>query len=253
MFLFSNLMATQPNSPLFLLSDLDGEGYLSDDLSLSEREQLSDDNSEIFGYLETPPMDTTVCNSTSASRVETDDVNFEVPLSSPTTQLMTSLPDLQFQSAEVDKPGHFIFPHLENPKMRQHKRELSTSSPPRSREARKLEFHVNPSSKPVKPFTSVSYICDATEQPSEPVSIPSFVSPYLDPTFKLPPHFRPKSKDWEKRLGFFPHISRTSVSGMPRIDLFVYAIEANHESRLELEKSRYRRSLNQMETPIERF
>ena len=31
---------------------------------------------------------------------------------------MTSLPDLQFQSAEVDKPGHFIFPHLENPKMR---------------------------------------------------------------------------------------------------------------------------------------
>ena len=76
-------MATQSNSPVFLLSDLDVDGYLSDDLSLTEREQFSDDNSEIFGYLETPPIDTTVCNSTSASRVETDDVNFVVPSQAP--------------------------------------------------------------------------------------------------------------------------------------------------------------------------
>ena len=48
-------------------------------------------------------------------------------------------------------------------------------------------------------------------------------------------------------------MSRISPSGLRRIDLYLYAIDANRETNAQIAKSTHRSSLSNLKTPIERF
>ena len=86
------------------------------------------------------------------------------------------------------------------------------------------------------------------------LSIPSHTTPAkIDPTIKMPVYYQKKNTDWESRDIFNPDPCRKSPTGLPRMDLFVYAVEANTETRIQRGKSTYRRNMQAMNTQIERF
>ncbi|KAI6660748.1 PiggyBac transposable element-derived protein 4-like [Oopsacas minuta] len=57
----------------------------------------------------------------------------------------------------------------------------------------------------------------------------------------------------EKRHIFVTKYPIQSPSGLERIDLQVYAIEANKETRIHIGKTNRRRRMDELETPIERY
>ena len=67
------------------------------------------------------------------------------------------------------------------------------------------------------------------------------------------PSYYPPSTKWEERVIFTPNQQQLSLSGLERLDLFAYSIEANEETKMQLSKRTYRRLLSKMRTPIERF
>ena len=98
--------------------------------------------------------------------------------------------------------------------------------PPISKPKR-LRVFCNTSSKPLKEFI-LPYIRENQFTRFD-------IREIFETTRKLPDFFAP-SKDWEKRFIFKPDLSRSSSSGMPRIDLYVYAIEANTETNTQIAK-----------------
>ena len=77
--------------------------------------------------------------------------------------------------------------------------------------------------------------------------------PKITPKIPILPYYPEGSKDWEKRHLFDTDSIRQSPSGLERIDLKVYAIEAIRETAEQIQKQSYRRRMDKMNTLIERF
>ena len=102
------------------------------------------------------------------------------------------------------------------------KRNLPNSNPKR------LRVYCNPLSKPLKEFTPVTCIGEIEFTGSN-------INEIFETARELPEFFAP-SKDWDKRVIFKPELSKSSSSGIPRIDLYVYAIEASTENSVRLNR-----------------
>ena len=109
---------------------------------------------------------------------------------------------------------------------------------------KRLRVYCNPLSKPLKEFKLIPYIGEI-ESPN------LHIHETFEVTRELPEYFAP-SKDCEKRVFFKTDLSKSSSCGVPRIDLYVYAIEANTETNTQFAK-RNHISLSKLKTPIERF
>ena len=114
-----------------------------------------------------------------------------------------------------------------------------------SRRAKRQHFHFNASSKPTTPFINIFYLGEAENRLQNTDAI--FNIEQILPNFYLP------YTNWESRFNFVPELTRVSNSGLNRVDLAVYAIEANTETNSQISKSNYRRCLSKMRTPIECF
>ena len=68
--------------------------------------------------------------------------------------------------------------------------------------------------------------------------------PKKNPKIPILPYYPEGSKDWEKRHIFDTDSIRQSPSGLARIDLKVYAIEANRETTEQIQKQSYRRRMD---------
>ena len=125
------------------------------------------------------------------------------------------------------------------------------SSPHNQREAKRLKYLYNPNSKEVRPNTTVTYIgeSDANFLPITSQSLPATI----DPTMRLPVYYQQKTTDWHARNIFNLDIDRHSPTGLQRTDLYVYAVEANTETKDQCAKSSHRRNMQALNTPIERF
>ena len=77
--------------------------------------------------------------------------------------------------------------------------------------------------------------------------------PTHNPSINIPVYYPDKHKDWHKREVLKPAISAKSQSGLPRVDLYVYTIDANRETREQRAKETHQRNMHTMETPIESF
>ena len=204
-------------------SDLYGYGYLEVDLSNTQHSLNTGTTLPILTH--------------SLSELEPS-------YSSPT---VPSLSPLQIH-AVADADQTFPTPILSSTK---HTRGKRSSSPHIQREAKRLEYHYNPSSIQVNPNITVAYM---GETDPTLLSIPSHTTPAtIDPTVKMPVYYQKKNTDWESRDIFNPDPNRKSPTGLPRMDLFVYAVEANTETRIQRGKSTYRRNMQAINTQIERF
>ena len=111
--------------------------------------------------------------------------------------------------------------------------------------AKRLQVRHNTSSRPLKEQIHISYIGERQTPTHE-------IAPIFDIS-KLPPNYFTAGKNWEKRKLYSTNELSVSSSGLPRIDLFLYALEANSETNLQLAKINHRRMLSSSKTPIERF
>ena len=65
-----------------------------------------------------------------------------------------------------------------------------------------------------------------------------------------PIHNPDKLKDWRNRETFKPALNAKSQSGLPRIDLYVYAIDANIETREQRAKKTHQRNMHTCKHPF---
>ena len=105
----------------------------------------------------------------------------------------------------------------------------------------------------MKPFTTISYIGEPGYDSHTLQSPPPPPQVTHDPKIQIDPYYPKGSKDWEKRHIFDTDSIRQSPSGLARIDLQVYAIEANRETTEQIQKPSHHRRLDEMNTPIECF
>ena len=222
---------------------LDGNGSQGD-------ESFSDDSEDNelygYGYIETDlsNVEHTLNTDTTLPILVHSLSELEPPYSSST---VPSLSPLQIQ-ATADADQTFFTQTISSAK---HTRGKRSSSPHIQREAKRLEYHYNPNSTKVNHNITVAYIGET--DPSL-ISILSHTIPAtIDPTVRMPVYYQKKTTDWQTRDIFNPDPDRNSPTGLPRTDLFVYAVEANTETRDQRGKSTYRRNMQVMNTPIERF
>ena len=256
-------MATRDSeTPTHSNWDLENEQTIMEDISLPTYSSMQDpyqssdeiliddeDDADFYGVLLSPLTTTSQTISTT-----------DKPLTSPVTQLAdSSLLQLQIHSpASIEEatrsiPQQFIFPPKE-PSTKSTKGKRS-SSPPISRQVKRLALHYNPSSAQTKPFTHITYIGEANTDSTNLAQLASLDLPKLD-TRKELPHFyhNSTSKDWQERTIYNPDLNHKSPTiGLIRIDLYVYAIDANHETCSQREKHSYCRPLKNIQTPIEWF
>ena len=109
----------------------------------------------------------------------------------------------------------------------------------------RLQVRHNTSSRPLKGQIHISYIGERQTPTHE-------ITPIFDIS-KLPPDYFTAGKNRGKRKLYSTNELSVSSSGLPRIDLFLYALEANSETNLQLAKINHRRMLSSSKTPIERF
>ena len=122
-----------------------------------------------------------------------------------------------------------------------------------SRTKRK-DFHYNPKSQPVKPVTTFTYIAEQMQLQISPQPGPQiFTMQTHNPDDKMPDYFPKNYKIWENRPLFKLDTNLKSPTGLSRVDLYVYAIDANTETKSQCEKKKYRRPMHQRNTPIEQF
>ena len=197
--------------------DLENEQTIMEDISLPNYSSIQDpyqssdeiltddeDDADFYGVLLSPLTTTSRTISTT-----------DTPLTSPVTQLAdSSLLQLQIHSpasteeATRSIPQQFIFPPKE-PSTKSTKGKRS-SSPPISRQVKRLALHYNPSSAQTKPFTHITYIGEANTDSTNLAQLASLDLPKLD-TRKELPHFyhNSTSKDWQERTIYNP-ISTTN-------------------------------------------
>ena len=150
-------------------------------------------------------------------------------------------------------PQQFIFPPTEiSTKYAKGKR---LSGPPVSREVKRLALQHNPSSEQTKSFTHITYIGEANTDSTTLAQFSSVDQPKLDIRKELPNFYNnSSSKDWQERTIYTPDLNyKSPTTGLTRTDLYVFAIDANHETYSQRAKDSYRRALKKTQTPIERF
>ena len=126
-------------------------------------------------------------------------------------------------------------------KLRKRKCLFKSSSKPK-----RLQVYCNTSSKPIKKCITIPFIGEIDSCRDIPKQV-------FDISETNPQYFS-STKNWENRFIFDPTISKTSSSGFPRVDLYLYAIEANIETKSQISKPiDHRISLSDLKTPIERF
>ena len=243
-----------------------------DYLSLGESASDGEDDSELFGFLQESPTpgDTSVPADTSsthntyfqASQGKQIGCTTNTPLISPASQLATN----SFVHLKIHSPIEtgtdmtqkssqpVVSPpiQLQIPVNRAKGKRASTSTD-LNRDAKRFEFLYNPTSKTLRPATIVTYIGETivatheqpqTRQNSYPIHNPS-TSPLV--------YYPDKHKDWHNREIFKPALNAKSQSGLPRIDIYVYTIDANIKTREQRAKKTHQRNMHIMQTPIERF
>ena len=221
-----------------------------DYLSLGESASDGEDDSELFGFLQESPTpgDTSVPADTSsthntyfqASQGKQIGCTTNTPLISPASQLATN----SFVHLKIHSPIEtgtdmtqkssqpVVSPpiQLQIPVNRAKGKRASTSTD-LNRDAKRFEFLYNPTSKTLRPATIVTYIGETivatheqpqTRQNSYPIHNPS-TSPLV--------YYPDKHKDWHNREIFKPALNAKSQSGLPRIDKYVYTIDANIKTR----------------------
>ena len=236
-----NEQATRDDVPLPTVSNIQ-DPYQSNDELLTEDE----DDTDFYGVLLSPLTTTSQTISTT-----------DIPLASPATQLAdSSLLQLHIQSpvsTTRSMPQQFIFPPTEiSTKYAKGKR---LSGPPVSREVKRLALQHNPSSEQTKSFTHITYIGEANTDSTTLAQFSSVDQPKLDIRKELPNFYNnSSSKDWQERTIYTPDLNyKSPTTGLTRTDLYVFAIDANHETYSQRAKDSYRRALKKTQTPIERF
>ena len=225
-------------------SDSDYDSQSQDEVD--ENDSFSDDleESELYnyGYFE-------------GSQIATSTISeYELSHSISTTQLTPTIPSLSPLQIQVSTganqtftPEQFTFDALPEASRKQ-PRMKRNSSPNNQREEKRLEYHFNPNSKQVKPNPTIVYIGEM-DTTSIPRSLPTTI--YLDTS--MPAYYTQKSTQWQTRNIFNADPNRISPTGLLRVDLFVYAVEANAETREQCAKSSHKRNMQVLNTPIERF
>ena len=133
------------------------------------------------------------------------------------------------------------------------KRKRSSTGTDSNMEAKRFEFLYNPTSQTVKPPTIVTYIGETIVATHEQPQTRLNSYPTHNPSINIPIYYPDKHKYWHKREIFKPALNAKSQSGLPRIDFYVYAIDANIETREQRAKKTHQRNMHTMQTPIERF
>ena len=180
---------------------------------------------------------------------------------SPVTQLADcSLLQLHIQSpvsSEEDTRSiaqQFIFPTKE-PSTKASTKGKRSSSPLVSKHVKRLALLHNPSSEQTKSFTHITYIGEANTDTTSLAQHSSLDQPKLDIRKELPNFYQnSSSKDWQERNIYTPDLNHKSpTTGLTRTDLYMYAIDAYHETYSQQAKHSYRRGLKNTQTLIELF
>ena len=159
----------------------------------------------------------------------------DIPLVSPATQLVdNSLLQLHIQSpgsTEIDTPSmpqQFIFPPTDLSTKYAKGKRLST--PPVSRQVKRLALHYNPPSEQTKFFTHITYIGETNTDTTTLAQLSSVDQPKLDIQKELPNlYYNSSSKNWQEQTIYIPDLNcKSPTTGLTRIDLYVLAIDANH-------------------------
>ena len=205
-----------------------------------------EDDTDFYGVLLSPLTTTSQTISTT-----------DIPLASPATQLAdSSLLQLHIQSpvsTTRSMPQQFIFPPTEiSTKYAKGKR---LSGPPVSREVKRLAHQHNQSSEQTKSLTHITYIGEANTDSTTLAQFSSVDQPKLDIRKELPNFYNNSSlKDWQERTIYTPDLNyKSPTTGLTRTDLYVFAIDANHETYSQRARDSYHRALKKTQTPIERF
>ena len=74
-----------------------------------------------------------------------------------------------------------------------------------------------------------------------------------NPDDQMPDNYPKNYKTWENRPLFKLDTNLKSSTGISGVDLYVYAIDANTETKSQCEKKKYRILMHQRNTPIQRF
>ena len=235
------------------------------------------DDDELYGLLQTasttdPTLssNTTTTGSTTDPRLSLSTASEDVsetllttssPLSSPASQLAgVTLPQLHIHSSsqtDVVSTQHFTYPYPPSAQTSLDTRSTgkrSSSSSILNSRTKRTDFRYNPESQQVKPLTTVTYIAEQMQLQTSPQPSPQiFTMRTPIPKDKIPEYYPDNYKIWENRPIFKPDTNLKSPTGLPRVDLYVYAIDANTETKSQCEKKKYRRRLTLRNTPIERF
>ena len=167
-----------------------------------------------------------------------------------------TLPDVQSdnETNDSDEPDTFESnSDSESPKTRAStkpkisklgKRKCPFKSP--NSKPKRLQVYCGVSSKPIKKPITIHYIGEIDSCRDTPMQV-------FDIS-ETPPQYFSTTKNWENRSILTPTMSKTSSSGLTRVDLYLYAIEANVETKSQVSKPiKNRISLSDLKTPIERF
>ena len=117
--------------------------------------------------------------------------------------------------------------------------------------AKRLDYHYNPASKPLKAVITIYYIGEEVEETVQPTQ--HSLVPKYDISANMPTYYTHTATNWENRHAFIPNPDQRSSTGFCRTYLYVYTIEANREREQQVAKKGYRRKLYARETPLERF
>ena len=245
-------MASRPEQPTHSNWHPEYEQVTREDFSptpyQSSDELLTDDedDDDFYGVLLSPL-------TTSIPEIST---TADLPLGSPAAQLAdSSLSLLQIQSPaspETDResmPQQFVFPPQELPA-----KGKRSYSPSVSRHRKRLALHFNPSSAQTKSYTHITYIGETISDSATTEQLSPVEKPNLNPGKELAKYFsNSSSKNWQERTIFPTDLNQKSPTGLARMDLYIYAIDANNETNEQRAKSKNVRALKNMLTPIERF
>ena len=174
--------------------------------------------------------------------------------SSYSSPIVPSLSPLQLHTCtgldQTNNPEQFTLV-TPTPSSIKHNKGKRSSSPLIQRDAKRLEYLYNPSSSQVNPNITVAYIgeTDSTILPISSLTTPATI----DPTIRMPVYYLKKTTDWQTRKIFNLELNRISSTGLLRMDLYVYAVEANAETQEQCGKDKNKRNMTAMNTPIERF
>ena len=262
----------QTRSSLNLTTSQGQDNYLSLDESISDDE----DDSEFLAFLQEPLIPGITLNDTSISSDTTSSPNIysrpseaepavytaSTPLLSTASQQATkSFTHLQISSpnppleVDTDATRDSSQPTISAPKQVsiRTKGKRSSSSTELNREAKRSEYRYNPTSQTLQPPTIVTYIGETIQAPLDHPQTRHNLCSTLNPSINIPTYYPDKHKDWHSRVIFKPAPNSKLYSGLPRIDLYVFAIDANQETKEQQAKKTHHRNMHTMQTPIERF